>query len=494
MSWLYERVRNAIHQNPGDQGVAIVKANRTVPASLPQTVSAFANTDGGLIILASAPGSGFVPSDLLADALNSACSDAVEPSVRAEMDTFQVEGVTVTAAAIPALSPAHRPCFVRAQGIERGSYLRDGAADRLLTAYEIHAMQQARSQPKDDTTPVADATLADLDPELVTRLVTRLQRAHSSIFEELDDATILRMVGALTANTATRQPTLAGLISLGRFPQQFMPQLNISFVSYVSVDGSTDDESVRFLDSQAIDGPAPRMIDIAQQTLVRNMARAAVISGGQKTWEYPLPAFREIVANAIIHRDYHPLAQGTQIRIELRPDRLTVTSPGGLFGIEDATSLTRTPIVTSRNATLARLLEDVELPNSRRTVVEDRGTGLTAVAAELQRAGLPPANVTSTRASFTIELGSPSKVAPAAMSYSRRQPAARGQITRQPTQRQADVLRMLQAGPKPAAYIEDALGISRQAVLKHLIALEEKNLISTTGNRRAKTVCWQMVP
>ena len=464
-----------------------------MPAALPQTVAAYANTDGGLIILASAPGPGYLPASLLADALASACSDAIEPSVRAETETFDVDGITVAAAAIPALSSAHRPCFVRAQGIERGSYARDGAADRLLTAYEIHAMQQARSQPKDDTAPVAGATLDDLDPELVARLATRLQRAHSAIFGEMDDDKILRMVGALTANLSTCQPTLAGLICLGRFPQQFFPQLNISFVSYVSADGSSDDDSIQFLDSQSIDGPVPRMIDAAQQMLVRNMTRAAVISGGKNAWEYPLAAFREIVTNAIVHRDYHLMAQGTPIRIELHPDRLTVTSPGGLFGIEDATALARTRIITSRNSTLVRLLEDVEMPNSRRTVVEDRGTGLTFVAAELQRAGIPSATITSTRASFTIEFGSPTMVASSAISMVRRQPAAHGQVPGLPTPKQSEVLQMLQAGPKPAADIECALGISRQAVLKHLVALEQKHLISPTGNRRAKTVRWQMV-
>lgn len=33
-----------------------------------------------------------------------------------------------------------------------------------------------------------------------------------------------------------------------------------------------------------------------------------------------------------MHRDYHPLAHGTQVRVALSPDRLEVGSPGGLYG------------------------------------------------------------------------------------------------------------------------------------------------------------------
>lgn len=92
-------------------------------------------------------------------------------------------------------------------------------------------------------------------------------------------------------------------------------------------------------------------------------------------------------------RDYHPLAHGTQVRVELYPDRLQVVSPGGLHGPVVREDLLAETVSSSRNASLAKLLEDIKLPGTGRRVCENRATGLLATAAALRRAGLPPAEL-----------------------------------------------------------------------------------------------------
>ena len=509
MSGLQEQVNEAISRvriaGTDLLDVEVKKAAGGPPKSLPQTISAFANTDGGLLILGVDETAGFIPVGVpvkpLAEALAGACNDAVEPSIRAEIDIVDVEGVPVVAALIPALSSAHRPCYVRAQGIERGSYMRGHDGDRHLTTYEIHALFAEHGQPKDDVAIVPDATSKDFDKALVSRLIERLQRTRGPVFAAQDETTILRMVGALVPDPETEQPTLAGLLCLGTYPQQFLPQLNITFVSYPTVDGRQMADGTRFLDNQAIDGPIPLMVEIAEQVLTRNMTRRSVITGAgrEDIPEYPLTVFRELIVNAIMHRDYFPLAQGSQIRVELYPDRLEIVSPGGLFGVANTDLLTRTPITASRNATLCRLLEDVEVPHSLRTVAENRGTGLIIVSSELARLGMPPIRITSTLTHFTVELrrqiitGDETLAVTPGKTQSVYEPDERRSTQPRLTPRQVDVLALLQTGPKPAAELADTLGVSRQAILKHLGALESLGLAAPTRNRKARSVEWYVI-
>ena len=474
--------------------IEVKKASGGTPKTLPETISAFANGGGGLIILGLDESAGFVPvgSDPkpLAQAVISACADAVEPAIRAEIDIVDIGGIPVVAAVIPPLEAVRKPCYVRTQGIERGSYIRGHDGDRHLTTYEVHAFLSGRGQPKDDVAIVPDATMGDLNPEALAKLIDRLRRTRGPVFQTQDDKTLLRMVGVLAPGT--EQPTLAGLLCLGTYPQQFFPQLDITFVAFPSTDGRPMPDGTRFLDNVSVDGPIPQLVSLAEAALIRNMTRRAVItgSGREDTWEYPLEVVRELIVNAIMHRDYHPLAQGSQIRMELYPDRLTLTSPGGLFGVADPDVLMRTPITSSRNNTLSKLLEDIEMPGSGRTIAENRGSGLIAVSAELNRAHMPPAHIASTISHFTVEIShrddttlrEPAQPPTESMSI-----AALPQLT----QRQSDILRLLNDGDIASAEISTRLGISRQAVLKHLAALESLGLAQPTSNKRtSKATRW----
>ena len=68
--------------------------------------------------------------------------------------------------------------------------------------------------------------------------------------------------------------------------------------------------------------PEPRSASLRKGSRV-------VGAGRDDYWEIEPEVIREAVVNALMHRDYSPQARGTQIQVELFPDRLTVTSPGG---------------------------------------------------------------------------------------------------------------------------------------------------------------------
>ena len=91
-----------------------------------------------------------------------------------------------------------------------------------------------------------------------------------------------------------------------------------------------------------------------------------------------------------MHRDYSGTAQGTQIRIEMFPDRIEIESPGGLYGPVSTESLQSGDAVSSsRNAALAKLLDDVVGADGQ-AIAENRGSGVAAMQRALREAQLAP--------------------------------------------------------------------------------------------------------
>ena len=405
------------------QAIEVKAAAGGLPRSTAETVSAFANGQGGLLLLGLDESAGFAPVSIdaakLASDLAAACADQLEPPVRPEIDVVTVDGQPVVAARVEELPADRKPCHLRARGIDRGSFLRTHDGDRSLSSYEVHVLVASRGQPRDDMAPVDRASVRDLDPELVESLVRRLRETRGPIFANATDEEILTLVGVLISVDGEKRVSLAGLLALGRYPQQHFPQLDATFVSYPVTSGEPLPDGTRFLDNQSIDGPIPVQVTAALAAMRRNMKRRSIIVGlgREDRWEYPEEAVREIVANALMHRDYHPLAHGAQVRIELYPDRLEVTSPGGLHGPISRDDLLAESVSSSRNALLAKLLEDVEVPGTGRTVCENRGSGLLATAAALRDAGIEPPSLRDNVREFRVVVRNHGLLDPEAVSW-----------------------------------------------------------------------------
>lgn len=388
----------AVGTDLGD--VEVKAAAGGLPKTVIETLSAFANGDGGTVLLGLDEQSGFLPvagfkAGPIRDALVTLCSTSLTPALRVPIDIEEFEGASIVRADIPELDPLEKPCFITARGEYQGSFIRSGDGDMHLTHYEVSQLLGNRTQPLFDVEPVERATLDDLDGNLVDDLVRRVRRRSPRTFVNLDATTALIRLGAAIRSGEELRPTLAGLLCLGLYPQQFFPQLFVSFVSLPGASmGESDSDGTRFLDNVKLDGPLPQIVADATAALVRNMRSASVVRGigREDRYDYPIEVFRELIVNAVMHRDYSPLARGTQIQIELYPDRLVVKSPGGIHGSARVDDLgTDNQVSSSRNASLAQLLSDVELPDEPgRVVSENRGSGLPRVVTSLRQAGMSP--------------------------------------------------------------------------------------------------------
>ncbi|MEU4246924.1 ATP-binding protein [Amycolatopsis sp. NPDC026612] len=374
--------------------VEVKKAEGGLPRSARETLVAFANTRGGTLILGLDERSGFTATGLsdpakMSSDLAAMCAADIEPPLRPHIGIHDFEDVTVLVAEIPEL-PAHRkPCFSRGAGMSQGCFVRVGDGDRKLTSYEVQLLLANRGQPREDEAPVPGTGPADFDAALVTAFLARLRTRRPYAFSELDAVSALRRAKALVRDeNGADVASVGGLLALGSYPQEHFPQLMLTFVHYPTTDGADTTTGERFVDNVVAEGPIPVIVRDALLVVRKNMTRRSVVHGAGRAdiWQYPEAALREAIVNALVHRDLSPEARGTQVQVEMYPDRLTVRNPGGLFGPVTEDRLGEEGISSARNAGLLRVLEDVPLPGGTQAICENRGSGIRTMINALRAA------------------------------------------------------------------------------------------------------------
>ncbi|MBC6413586.1 MAG: putative DNA binding domain-containing protein [Chromatiales bacterium] len=133
---------------------------------------------------------------------------------------------------------------------------------------------------------------------------------------------------ALRLITPESKPTVTAILMLGNDVRYWFPGAYIQFVRY---DGTEVTDPV--MDQKEIDGTLAEQLKELDSILKANISTALDTSGETHAQlpDYPYEALRELVRNAVIHRDY----QGcyTPIRVYWYADKITIVSPGGLYGV-----------------------------------------------------------------------------------------------------------------------------------------------------------------
>ncbi|MEU6671982.1 caspase family protein [Streptomyces sp. NPDC046727] len=189
----------------------------------------------------------------------------------------------------------------------------------------------------------------------------------------------LQRAGLLTDG----QPTLAGVLLFGQNPTALLPS---AMVRCVRFRGTHKTDPVESLD---LHGTIPELIVKARDFVARSSqlgeSPTATSAYSETTYRYPMIAVREIIANAVVHRDY--AEQDACVQVHVFDDRIEVISPGSWGGPSEVPDgQVRLSALEGqsqpRNFRLARLLTWVKL-------VESVGAGLPRSVADCQTVGSP---------------------------------------------------------------------------------------------------------
>jgi ATP-dependent DNA helicase RecG len=113
--------------------------------------------------------------------------------------------------------------------------------------------------------------------------------------------------------------------SLIRLEEQIFPYAKIECARFK---GTTSHE---FIDQKTITVNIMLQPEAAYEFVLRHINMGAVVKGvyTESRWEYPVVAIREVIRNAVVHRDYS--LAGKDIKVAVYDDMVEITSPGKLM-------------------------------------------------------------------------------------------------------------------------------------------------------------------
>ncbi len=353
---------------------------------LAETLIAFANGDGGTVLVGLTP-DGTLDDSLTAEEVESLlwrAQSRCRPAVRTEWQQMETSQGMAVAIRVIRSTELHT--------LDDGRVLiRVGGENRPLLGDEVSHLAATKATGDFETDVVAGVGRGDLSQEIVQEyIVKREERGRLVLSRPADE--VLVEIGALTE---AGEPTVVGVLLFGQEPQFYLPQSGLVFVRFAGTEPRGPEGLPGYARREEIRGPLPRLIEAAWKVLWEEMRVAAVVKGleRQERSEYPPFAVREALVNAVCHRDYR--LKGRRIEVRMFDDRLEVISPGGLPGY-----ITIDNIVDEHFSRNPRIVGGL----FQWGYIEELGLGIDRMIEDMVQAGHPPPEFKATPYSFTVIL------------------------------------------------------------------------------------------
>jgi ATP-dependent DNA helicase RecG len=373
-------------EHSDNQHYEVKAAKGGLPQNIKETISAFANTPGGgTLILGIDENRDF---EIVGVYDSKQCQQALANYARKDFNVLIPLNTTVLLVndravvwvEIPETDKLIKPVKIKNSG---KSFVRLYDGDYELSEEEKQLFVSARGTSHFDEDIISESNISDLNEQIVSAYVMN-RKKHSQVLSKMNEAEVLLRTGVTNRKGELSR---AGLIALGIYPQQFLPNYSIK----VSVrKKNTHSDKVRAINVNSMDGPLPVLLKETLQWVENNTNELTVAMPNghvRNIREYPLATVRELISNALIHRDMNPLSMYQSISLTIEDERLVISNPGGLYGLS-VSELGHTGSKT-RNARLAEICQFVT-DEEGQNIIEKLGSGIPTVMEELSILGMQP--------------------------------------------------------------------------------------------------------
>ena len=342
-----------------------------------KSVIAFANTSGGKIVLGvddetrTIVGvdekSVFQIMDNIANAISDSCEPQIIPNI-----TFQtIDGKCVVVVEI--YPGANRPYYFKSFGKASGTYIRVAGTSRPADQVKIKELEmEGANLSWDELTCVG----YPVDEKAVLKLCGDIKRYMFEATGAEDVKSIKEVSSKQLLSWKILKQVEGELLATNAFvllTSEYFPFSKIQCALFKGTDRDI------FIDKKEYGGPLYEQIENAYQFVLRHINLGAEIEGivRRESYELPIGAIREMIVNAVCHRNY---MDNSCVQVAVYDNRVEVTSPGMLYG-----GLTLEEAMSGRSKIRNRAIAEVF---SRMEIIEEWGTGIRRIIKRAQEFGL----------------------------------------------------------------------------------------------------------
>jgi ATP-dependent DNA helicase RecG len=173
-------------------------------------------------------------------------------------------------------------------------------------------------------------------------------------------------------------PTVLGILSLGKSPQDFLPG---AYIQFLRINGTELADPVA--DEEEIGGALVEVLRRTEEKLrAHNRTAIDIISSPTHAREMPYPpaAIQQILYNAVLHRTYENT--NAPIRVYWFNDRIEINSPGGPYGNVTIENFGNPGITDYRNPNIGDVLKTFGF-------IQAFGRGIATARKEMKKNGNP---------------------------------------------------------------------------------------------------------
>jgi len=358
-------------------------------------------------------------------------------------------------------------------------YVRKNNSNHLLTLQEISEMYLRTKNSSWDFYPNRDKSLDDLDTEKIEK--TKLMIEKNLAVSLGDNFSFLRKYSLIVEDDGSEYPTNASLLLFLKEPSR---QTDIQIGLFQN--------DITIKKDKVIRRDLISEVDEVMEFVKIYILKEFIITGNpqrEERWQYPIDAIREIVINAIIHRDYQ---EGTHSQFRVYFDKLEFWNSGWLpfdLTLDDVKAGRRKS--TPRNKLVAEIFRDTGL-------IERYGSGVKRAIEQIKDYGLPEPFIEEASGGFCITIFSKEFEEASILKSSEKSVEKAAQKSSEKSSEKGSekssekILNLMRKRAKISAKeVAEKLGISSRAVEKQIAKLREEKLIKRIGSDKGGY--WEVV-